>query len=135
MDDSRRNYSQHPFSSNALTPTDISKGEHILNRDIDVKFRRAQEVPDSLRNQIVQICVAHDYVEACFLLDVIEPATGEVKLFISLKLDAPTKLGEIAPLIQQVLLEYPKYNNRVFISRDIFGDLNADYSAYVRASG
>ena len=96
--------------TNALSPIDPSQGIMILNRDVETKYRRAQDVPDKLQTRLTEICRTTDCVAKCCLLDVVEPATGDIKLFISLTLDKGEQdLPSVAPEMQKVFKEFPEY--------------------------
>jgi hypothetical protein len=118
---------------NALAPVDPAKGVMVLAHNVRTKYRRAQDVPDDLRSRLVEICSSCDFVAACYLLDVMEPATGDIKLFVSLSLDrGEHDLLRVGPRMQQAFRDFPEYDMRFFIGADTFGELNPALLAYAR---
>ena len=119
---------------NIIAPVDPATGKYELTHSAQLKFRRAQNVPSALRDELLQVCRDDVCVSSCYLLDVLEPASGDTKLWICLSLDNPqSDLDRIAPQMQQIFRGYPEYTNRFFIgTSDAFDGLQPEHAAYTR---
>ncbi|GEM_PF-5067148 len=119
---------------NVVAPVDAGKGQYVVTESFRLKFRAAQNVPTSLRDELLKICCNDSRVSACYLLDVLEQPSGNIKFFVDLRLDDPAALHEIAPQMQQVLHRYPDFAKRFFIGAGAIDGVNADQAAYRRAT-
>lgn len=105
----------------------------VFNRDVHTKVRKAREVPENLRKRVVDICREFECVTVCYLLDVIEPATGDIKLFVNLTLVDPEQdFQRVGAEIQKVFVDFPEYRQRFFIGADVFSQLDPSLAAYTK---
>lgn len=117
----------------ALDLIDREKGAYVCNREVPVKYRRAQNLPENLRRELIDVCRASDFVAVAYFLDVMEPATGEIRFFVTLTFDdATADLYRVAHPMRQILSRYPDYSKRFFIGGEPFGPLDLTLAAYIR---
>jgi hypothetical protein len=118
---------------NVVAPVDATRGQYVIAESFRLKFRPAQNVPGSLRDELLQICSNDNRVSACYLLDVLEQPSGNLKFFVELRLDDPAALHEIGPRMQQVLHQYPDFSKRFFIGAGAIDGVSQEHAAYRRA--
>lgn len=129
-----RIFGRRKVKVDTLDLIDRDKGIFVFNRDVPIKCRPAQNLPDNLRRELIDVCRFCDTVAAAYFLDVMEPATGEIKFFVTLTLDdATADLYRVAHPMQQILSRYPDYSNRFFIG-ETFEGLDTVLAAYVRGA-
>jgi hypothetical protein len=120
--------------TNVVAPVDAAAGRYVFTESFRVKFRAAQNVPTPLRDELLQICKSDSRVLQCYLLDVLEQPSGNIKFFVELRLDNPDALHEIGPQMQRVLHRYPDFATRFFVGAGTFDGLKDDEAAYRRAT-
>jgi hypothetical protein len=119
---------------NVLTPIDPSRGLHIVNRATQIKYRVSKDVPPELTAAIQSVCAGIEAIQTCFLLDVEESPTLEIKLFIDLRLqndDASSHFIQASEQIQGVLKAYPDIARKSYISSSHF-EIPAERAIYQR---
>lgn len=119
---------------NVLTTLDRDAGLFRIDHDIPVQLRRAQSIPDLLRERLIALCEADNDVISCTLLDVRDKKIREMKLFVSLELDHPGALHRIGPQMQAIFRDFPEYAGKYFIGDQPFGKLDPEIAAYNRTA-
>jgi hypothetical protein len=119
---------------NVVASLDATKGVYVLTESFRLKCRPAQNMPPSLRDQLLQICRSDTRVSACYLLDVVEQPSGNLKFFVDLRLDDPGALHEIGPQMQRVLHRYSDFAKRFFSGAGAIDGVSEEQAAYRRAT-
>ena len=68
-------------------------------------------------------------MSACYLLDVLEQPTGDLKFFVDLRLDDLAALHDLGPRMQQVLRRYPDYADRFFVGASAIAGATDEHAA------
>lgn len=119
---------------NALDCLDAETGKHVVNREVQTQCRRAQDLPVSFTDAVRDLCNSEDRLSSCFLLDVREPATEQIKLFIDVQIDGvEDDVEQIMASFQNTLAEFPDIAGRAFISLQAF-DLPTEDAFYQRVT-
>jgi hypothetical protein len=117
----------------ALESIDASKGIYRVAHRAQVKFRRAEDVPDQLRDELIQICQTDPRISACYLFDVMEPETGQIHLRVNIQADDREALHSVGPHMQRVFKRFPEYTDRFFIGVNGFPKARDDLAVWRRA--
>ena len=118
----------------ALEPIGGKRGRYIATETLKLKCRPAQNLPDTLRDELLGICRKNRLVSACHFLDVMERQSGEMRFFVELILDDPARSEQISAEMQQVLHRYPDFAERSFIGAGVIKGVVLTDPAYRRAT-
>ena len=69
---------------------------NILNDDVQIQTRKAQNLRDELLVKLRAICDHQPGIRGCCALDARFPTTAEAKLLLVLDLDDPSQLSDLA---------------------------------------
>jgi hypothetical protein len=118
----------------ALRPVDGAPDRLVATETLNLKCRRAQNLPDTLREELLAICRKNAIVSACHLLDVMERPSGEIKFFVELIVDHPAPWQQIGDEMQRVLQRYPEFAERSFVGAGVIKGVVFGEPAYRRAT-